>query len=187
MMGRRGGGSRVRLKFVAAGILVLAVSACASGPPPTEYDLTAATPPPARAVRAQFRIGQATATADLDSDHILVRESQTLATLAGALPGLSHCRRFSARGSRRAFRTPGSLAQSTVRRRMRITRSISTSALSSSTPRRKKFMSTLPPGSSRLAAGGSWRTKSSPCGRRSSQPTRPCGGGDGPGGFDRHD
>ena len=83
-MGRRGGGSRVRLKFVAAGILVLALSACASGPPPTEYDLTAATPPPARAVRAQFRIGQATATADLDSDHILVRESQTLATLAGA-------------------------------------------------------------------------------------------------------
>ena len=40
--------------------------------------------PPARAVRAQFRIGQPTATADLDSDHILVRESQTLATLAGA-------------------------------------------------------------------------------------------------------
>jgi cholesterol transport system auxiliary component len=97
MMGRRGGGSRVRLKFVGAGILVLAVSACASGPPPTEYDLTAATPPPARAVRAQFRIGQATATADLDSDHILVRESQTLATLAGAtwpepLPALFRAR-----------------------------------------------------------------------------------------------
>ena len=75
--------------------------ACAFGmrkrTPPTLYDLTAATPPPARAVRAQFRIGQATATADLDSDHILVRKSQTLATLAGAtwpepLPALFRAR-----------------------------------------------------------------------------------------------
>ena len=67
------------------------------GPPPTLYDLAAATPPPAHSVRAQFRIGQATATADLDSDHILVRESQTLATLAGAtwpepLPALFRAR-----------------------------------------------------------------------------------------------
>jgi cholesterol transport system auxiliary component len=96
-MGRSGGGSRGRLKFVAAGILALAVSACSGGPPPTLYDLTAATPPPAHAVRAQFRVGQATATADLDSDHILVRESQTLATLAGAtwpepLPALFRAR-----------------------------------------------------------------------------------------------
>jgi cholesterol transport system auxiliary component len=83
-MGRRGGGSRARLKFAAASLLALALSACASGPPPTLYDLAAATPPPAHAVRAQFRIGQPTATADLDSEHILVRESQTLATLAGA-------------------------------------------------------------------------------------------------------
>jgi ABC-type uncharacterized transport system auxiliary subunit len=85
------------LKFVSAGILALAVSACSGGPPPTLYDLTAATPPPAHAVRAQFRVGQATATADLDSDHILVRESQTLATLAGAtwpepLPALFRAR-----------------------------------------------------------------------------------------------
>src|ERR1700729_2765851 len=97
MMGRRGGGSRGRLKFAAASVLVIALSACASGPPPTQYALTAATPPPAHAVRAQFRIGQATATADLDSDHILVRESQTLATLAGAqwpesLPALFRAR-----------------------------------------------------------------------------------------------
>lgn len=83
-MGRRRGGSQGRLKFAAASVFALALSACASGPPPTLYDLAAATPPPAHAVRAQFRIGQATATADLDSDHILVRESQTLATLAGA-------------------------------------------------------------------------------------------------------
>ena len=74
MMGRRGGGSQGRSKFAAASVLALALSACASGPPPNMYDLTAARPPPAHAVRAQFRIGQATATADLDSDHILVRE-----------------------------------------------------------------------------------------------------------------
>src|ERR1700722_17259205 len=84
MMGRRRGASQRRLKFAAAMLIGLALAACASGPPPTLYDLTAATPPPAHAVRAQFRIGQATATADLDSDHMLVRESQTLATLAGA-------------------------------------------------------------------------------------------------------
>ena len=97
MMGRRGGGSRGRLKFAAASILGFALSACAGGPPPTLYDLAAATPPPAHAVRAQFRIGQATATADLDSDHILVRESQTLATMGGAawpepLPALFRAR-----------------------------------------------------------------------------------------------
>ena len=97
MMGRRGGGFWDRWKFAAASALVLALSACASGPAPTLYDLTAASPPQARAVRAQFRVGQATATADLDSDHILVRESQTLATLAGArwpepLPALFRAR-----------------------------------------------------------------------------------------------
>jgi cholesterol transport system auxiliary component len=72
------------LKFAAASFLALTLSGCGGGPPATLYDLAAATPPHAHAVRAQFRIGQATATADLDSDHILVRESQTLATLAGA-------------------------------------------------------------------------------------------------------
>jgi cholesterol transport system auxiliary component len=84
-MGRLGGGFRGRLKSAAAGAAALALAACASGPPPTLYDLTAAKPPSARALRAQIRIGQPTATADLDSDHILVRESQTLATLAGAV------------------------------------------------------------------------------------------------------
>jgi ABC-type uncharacterized transport system auxiliary subunit len=74
-----------------------ALSGCASGPTGTLYDLSAARPPPAHAVRGQFRVGQATATADLDSDHILVRDSQTLATLAGArwpetLPGLFRAR-----------------------------------------------------------------------------------------------
>ena len=83
-MGRRGGGLRGRSKLVVAGALSLALMGCASGPSGTLYDLSAARPPQARAVRTQFRVGQATATAELDSDHILVRESQTLATLAGA-------------------------------------------------------------------------------------------------------
>lgn len=86
-----------RLRFTAAGALALALIGCASGPPPNMYDLSAARPPPARAVRAQFRIGQPTATADLDSDHILVRDGQALATLAGArwpqpLPALFRAR-----------------------------------------------------------------------------------------------
>jgi cholesterol transport system auxiliary component len=97
MMGRKGGGFRTRSTFAAASVLALALSACASGPTATLYDLTAARPPPARAVRAQFRVGQPSATADLDSDRILVRDSQTLATLAGArwpetLPGLFRAR-----------------------------------------------------------------------------------------------
>jgi cholesterol transport system auxiliary component len=97
MMKRRGGGFWARSKSSVAGALALALSACASGPAPTLYDLTAASPPQARAVRAQFRVGQATATADLDGSHILVRQSQTLATLAGAawpepLPALFRAR-----------------------------------------------------------------------------------------------
>jgi ABC-type uncharacterized transport system auxiliary subunit len=96
-MGRRGGGGRGRLKFAALGAVTLVLAACASGPSGTLYDLSAARPPPARAVRAQFRVGQPTATAALDSDRILVRDSQTLATLAGArwpetLPGLFRAR-----------------------------------------------------------------------------------------------
>jgi ABC-type uncharacterized transport system auxiliary subunit len=83
-MGRKGGGFRGRSKLAVATALALALIGCASGPPPNMYDLSAARPPPARAVRAQFRIGQPTATADLDSDRILVRDGQALATLAGA-------------------------------------------------------------------------------------------------------
>ncbi len=61
------------------------------------FDLAAATPPPARALRAQIRVGQPTATANLDSDRILVRDSETLATLEGArwsesLPALFRAR-----------------------------------------------------------------------------------------------
>ncbi len=82
-MRRLGGGFWGRLKIAAAGVVVLALVACASTPS-TIYDLAAARPSSAHGLRAQIRIGQPTATADLDSDHILVRDLQTLATLAGA-------------------------------------------------------------------------------------------------------
>ena len=95
-MGRLGGGFWGQSKIAAAGAAVLALAACASTPS-TIYDLAAARPSSAHGLRAQIRIGQPTATADLDSDHILVRDSQTLATLAGAswpepLPALFRAR-----------------------------------------------------------------------------------------------
>lgn len=92
-MGRKGGGvgrssfaaaSALALMFALMFALLFALPGCASGPPPNMYDLSAARPPPARSVRAQFRVGQPTATADLDSDRILVRNGQALATLADA-------------------------------------------------------------------------------------------------------
>jgi cholesterol transport system auxiliary component len=83
MMGRWGGGLWGRSKIAAAGAALVALTGCASGPS-TTYDLAAARPFSSHGLRAQIRIGQPTATADLDSDHILVRDSQTLATLAGA-------------------------------------------------------------------------------------------------------
>jgi cholesterol transport system auxiliary component len=97
MMGRWGGGFQGRSAFAIASALAFALSGCASGPTGNLYDLSAARPSPAHAVRAQFRVGQATATADLDSEHFLVRDSQTLATLAGArwpepLPALFRAR-----------------------------------------------------------------------------------------------
>ena len=95
-MGRLGGGFWGQSKIAAAGAAVLVLAACASTPS-TIYDLAAARPSSAHGLRAQIRIGQPTATADLDSDHILVRDSQTLATLAGAtwpepLPALFRAR-----------------------------------------------------------------------------------------------
>jgi cholesterol transport system auxiliary component len=61
------------------------------------YDLGAARPPPAPGLRAQIRVGQPTATANLDSDRILVRDAETLAILEGArwsepLPALFRAR-----------------------------------------------------------------------------------------------
>jgi cholesterol transport system auxiliary component len=96
MMGDGGRRSWFRSKVVAGFSLTLALAACA-GPPSTLFDLTAARPPQARALKAQFRIGLPTATADIDSDRILVREQLTLATLSGArwpesLPALFRAR-----------------------------------------------------------------------------------------------
>jgi cholesterol transport system auxiliary component len=67
---------------VAAAALALTLGACGSAPS-TVYDLTAARPPVVRPVRAQFRVGDPVATADLDSDRILVRNGITLALLPG--------------------------------------------------------------------------------------------------------
>ena len=114
-MGRAGGGFWGRSKFAAVGAVALAVAACASGPPPTMFDLAAATPPPARGLRAQIRVGQPTATANLDSDRILVRDSDTLAILEGArwsesLPALFRTRlaqSFQNAGPRPLDRRPG--------------------------------------------------------------------------------
>ena len=97
-MDRSGGGYRGRPKLAAVGAVALALAGCASGPPPNMYDLTAAKPPPVRALRTQIRIGLPTATAELDSDRILVRDTPiSLATLSGArwpesLPGLFRAR-----------------------------------------------------------------------------------------------
>jgi cholesterol transport system auxiliary component len=86
MMGRMGGGIWGRSKIAAAAAAALALAACASASPSTIYDLTAATPSSTHGLRAQIRIGQPTATADLDGDRILVRETPiTLATLSGAV------------------------------------------------------------------------------------------------------
>ncbi len=63
-------------------VLALALAAC-SGAPLTVYDLTAARPPAARPLHAQFRVAAPVATLDLDSDRILVRDGVTLALLPG--------------------------------------------------------------------------------------------------------
>jgi cholesterol transport system auxiliary component len=95
----RGAGGRFRTgSKTAAAALTLALAACAGGAPSTIFDLTAAKPPAARPLRAQLRVAQPVATADLDSDRILVRETPlTLATLSGArwpdtLPSLLRAR-----------------------------------------------------------------------------------------------
>jgi cholesterol transport system auxiliary component len=73
-------------RCMAVAILVagLFLAACA-GSPVNSFDLTAANPPAARALRAPLRIAEPTAGIDLDSDRILVRTGpQEVATLAGA-------------------------------------------------------------------------------------------------------
>ncbi len=73
-----------RSKFVAVAALALALSGCGGGAPSNIVDLTAAKPPATRPLRAQVRIAQPVATADLDSDRVLVRTAPlTLANLSG--------------------------------------------------------------------------------------------------------
>jgi cholesterol transport system auxiliary component len=68
----------------AALAVALLLAACAGSPPAT-FDLTAADPPPERALRAPLRIAEPIASVDLDSDRILVRTGpQQVATLADA-------------------------------------------------------------------------------------------------------
>ena len=47
------------------------------------YDITPSRPPAARPLRAQIQIGQPVASADLDSERILVRDGLSLALLPG--------------------------------------------------------------------------------------------------------
>jgi ABC-type uncharacterized transport system auxiliary subunit len=91
-----GAGFLAKWKLVAFGALAFALGACSSAPS-TVFDITAAQPPATRALRAQIRVGLPTATAVLDSDRILVRDSLTLATMAGGrwpepLPALFRAR-----------------------------------------------------------------------------------------------
>jgi cholesterol transport system auxiliary component len=65
--------------------LALALAACGGGAPLDTYDLQAARPGRAHALRAQVRVAEPFASLDLDSDRILVRtRSQQMAVLAGA-------------------------------------------------------------------------------------------------------
>lgn len=75
-------GQRVARFGLATG-LALMVAACASGPPMQIYDITPSRPPAARPLRAQIQIGQPVASADLDSERILVRDGLSLALLPG--------------------------------------------------------------------------------------------------------
>ncbi len=72
------------MRAAAALAVALLLAACAGSPPAT-FDLTAADPPPERALRAPLRIAEPLAGVDLDTDRILVRTGpQEVATLAGA-------------------------------------------------------------------------------------------------------
>lgn len=79
---------RVRLRAFRFSALVLALGAalagCASAPR-VAYDLSAAAPGKLRASQTQIRVRTPTATAELDTDRILVRGADnSLAVLAGA-------------------------------------------------------------------------------------------------------
>ena len=72
------------LRFGLAGVVALLAASCSSAPPET-FDLSAASVPAARGLRAQISIREPVASLDLDSQRILVRTGpETLAYLAGA-------------------------------------------------------------------------------------------------------
>ena len=184
-MGLRGGGFWSRSTFAAAG--ALALSACASGPSGTLYDLSAARPPPAHAVGAQFRVGQPTATADLDSDHFLVREfadaghscwRSLAAAAACAFPRAARAE-FPERWACPLDRRPGGKRQ--LRSRSRHPRLRARRPVEGSQCRHRRL--------DRLAwqraDRGGPDFHSADAGRINRSSGR--GGGDGSGGFDRHD
>ncbi len=77
--------SGVGARVAAAVGVFLLLASCAGGAAPVTFDLSAARPAPARALRGQLQIPEPIATTDLDSDRILVRTGpQEVATLAGA-------------------------------------------------------------------------------------------------------
>jgi cholesterol transport system auxiliary component len=69
--------------MIAAVAVALALAACAGGAPSSIYDLRAGAPARMRPFGAQIRIAQPVATADLDSDRILVRDGLALSLLPG--------------------------------------------------------------------------------------------------------
>jgi cholesterol transport system auxiliary component len=74
-----------RLFGVTALASALALAACGGGAPLDTYNLEAARPGHAQALRGQVRVAEPFASLDLDSDRILVRTpSQQMAVLAGA-------------------------------------------------------------------------------------------------------
>ena len=74
-----------RLFGVTALAFALALAACGGGAPLDTYNLEAARPGHAQALRGQVRVAEPFASLDLDSDRILVRTgSQQMAVLAGA-------------------------------------------------------------------------------------------------------
>lgn len=76
----------------------LGLAGCAGASPPETFDLTAASPPARRALRAQLVVREPLAALDLDSQRILVRTGpESVANLAGAqwsdrLPALMQAR-----------------------------------------------------------------------------------------------
>ena len=83
-MRKAGGPFRRQGTIGAAVAAALTLAACASAPSLAIVDLGPAKPHAARPLRGQIRVGQPVATADLDSERILVRESDlSLATLPG--------------------------------------------------------------------------------------------------------